>query len=143
MFIVFLVSSSVVCLSIFLELKKLFWLLVPCLECVLQTPSPLTCGFKSLLMVLFSEFLFFLVIWFTPLFIYFNFWWGRLVLSQHLLPIFLFLPKEDCPWANMCANLPLRCIWATTTAWPDEQYVGLCLGSEPMNPGLPKQSART
>ena len=46
--------------------------------------------------------------------------------------------EEDCPWANICANFPLFCMWGTTTAWLDEQCVGLCLGSETVNPGLLK-----
>ena len=33
--------------------------------------------------------------------------WGRLALSWHLLPIFLFLLEEDCCWANIYANHPL------------------------------------
>ena len=71
------------------------------------------------------------------------FWWGRLALSYHLLPIFLFLLEEDCPWANTCANLPLFCMWDAATAWPDERCVGSRQGSKPVNPGLPKWSAGT
>ena len=45
--------------------------------------------------------------------------------------------------ANICANLPLFCIWDAATVWLDEQCVGLHQGSEPANPRLPKQSAWT
>ena len=43
-------------------------------------------------------------------------------------------------WANICASLPPFCTWDTTTAWLDEWCVGPHLGSEPTNPGPPKQS---
>ena len=49
------------------------------------------------------------------------FWWGRLALSTHLLPIFLFLLEEDWLWANISANLPLFCVCYAATAWLDEQ----------------------
>uniref|UniRef100_A0A8C4MNM5 Solute carrier family 25 member 30 n=2 Tax=Equus TaxID=9789 RepID=A0A8C4MNM5_EQUAS len=39
--------------------------------------------------------------------------------------------------------LPLFCMWDATTAWFDEWCLGLCLGSEPANPRLPKWSVRT
>uniref|UniRef100_A0A8C4MNW3 Monoamine oxidase B n=1 Tax=Equus asinus asinus TaxID=83772 RepID=A0A8C4MNW3_EQUAS len=45
--------------------------------------------------------------------------------------------------SNVCANLPLFCMWDATTAWLDKQCVGLCLGSEPANPRLPKQNGET
>ena len=32
--------------------------------------------------------------------------------------------EEDWSQANICANLPLFCMWDTTSAWLDEQYVG-------------------
>ena len=54
-----------------------------------------------------------------------------------------FFGEEDCPWANICANLPLSSMWDAATAWPDEQCVGLHLGSEPENPGSLKQSTWT
>src|SRR3712207_7017233 len=41
------------------------------------------------------------------------------------LPIFFLLEEEFCCCVNICANLPLFCIWDTTTAWLDEQCVGL------------------
>ena len=46
----------------------------------------------------------------------------------------LFFGEEDWPSANICGNLPLFCMWDTTTVWPNEQCIGLCPGSEPMNP---------
>ena len=54
-----------------------------------------------------------------------------------------FTGEEDCPWANICANLPLFCMWVTATAWLDEWCIGLYLVSKPENPGLPKQSTGT
>ena len=74
---------------------------------------------------------------------FFFFWWGRLDLSKYLLPIFLFLPEEDCPWAKICANLPPCCMWAATAAWLDEWCVGPRLGSEPANLRPPKWSMCT
>ena len=42
---------------------------------------------------------------YKPSFFHFSFFhffcWGRLALSQHLLPIFLILLEEDCHWANI------------------------------------------
>ena len=32
-----------------------------------------------------------------------------------------FFGEEDCPWANICANLPLFCMWHAVTAWLEEQ----------------------
>ena len=55
----------------------------------------------------------------------------------------LFSGEEGWPWANICANLPLFCMWDTTTAWLDKQYIGPCLGPKPVNPGLAKQSTLT
>ena len=31
--------------------------------------------------------------------------------------IYLVFGEEDLPWANICANLPLFCLWVTSTAW--------------------------
>ena len=62
--------------------------------------------------------------------------------SFFLLSVFLF-GEEDWPWANIHASLPPFCIWDAATAWFDEQCVGLCLGSEPVNPRLLKQSPWT
>ena len=59
------------------------------------------------------------------------------------MPIFLFLPGKDCHWVNICANLPLFCIWDTSTAWLDEWSVGPCSGSKPANPGPLKWSVWT
>ena len=56
------------------------------------------------------------------------------------LPLFA---EEDCPWANICAHLPLFCMWDATRAWLDEQHVGPGPGSKPVNPGPSKQSAWT
>ena len=36
------------------------------------------------------------------------------------ISVFLF-GGEDCSWANICANLPLFCMWDAATAWLDEQ----------------------
>ena len=54
----------------------------------------------------------------------------------------VFLVRKISPELT---SLPifLYFIWDAATAWLDEQYVGLCLGSEPVNPGLLKQSVRT
>ena len=46
--------------------------------------------------------------------------------------------EEDWPWANICAHLPLFCMWDATTAWFDKQCVGPCPGSKPANLGPPK-----
>ena len=55
-----------------------------------------------------------------------------------------FFEEEDGPWANICSNLPLPCIWdAPTTAWFDEQYVGPWLGSKPVKLGPLKWSMWT
>ena len=48
----------------------------------------------------------------------------------------------DWPWANICANLPLFYVGCHhSMAWP--VVLGPCLGSEPVNPGLLKQSTQT
>ena len=56
-------------------------------------------------------------------------WWVR---------NFFFPTKEDLPWANICASLPLFCLWVTAIAWLPVSGVGPCLGTEP---GLPNQRA--
>ena len=61
----------------------------------------------------------------------------------HIYFYFIIFGEEDWSWANICANLPLFCLWDATTAWLDEQYVGPQLVSKPVNPKLPKQSTRT
>ena len=48
------------------------------------------------------------------------FWWVSLALRYHLLSIFLFSLEEGCCWANICASLPLFCMWDAATAWLDE-----------------------
>ena len=58
--------------------------------------------------------------------------------SRYSTRIYIFFfAEEDSPWANICANLPLFCIWVATTAWPPTSGVGLHPGTEP---GLLKQS---
>ena len=53
------------------------------------------------------------------------------------LPAFFpFSTEEDLPWANICANLPLVCMWVAATAWL-MSGVGPHPGTEP---GLPKWS---
>ena len=39
--------------------------------------------------------------------------------------------EEDYHRANICANLPLFCMWVTTTAWPLVSSVGPCPATEP------------
>ena len=47
---------------------------------------------------------------------------------------------KDCPWANICANLPLLDVGCChSMAW--WMVLGLRPGSEPVNPRPPKQSA--
>ena len=41
-----------------------------------------------------------------------------------------FLVKKIGPELTSVANLPLFCMWDATTAWLDEQCVGVCLGTE-------------
>ena len=53
------------------------------------------------------------------------------------LPLFL---EEDCSWANICANLPLFRMWDSPIAWLNDQCVGPCPGSKPTNLGPPKCS---
>ena len=43
--------------------------------------------------------------------------------------------EEDWPWANICANLPLFCMWDTATAWLDDD------GSKSVNPRPPTEHA--
>ena len=54
--------------------------------------------------------------------------------------IYIYFFEEDWPWANIHTHLPLPYMWDATTAWLDKWCVGLCLGSEPGKPRLPKQS---
>ena len=53
---------------------------------------------------------------------------------------FFFLVRKIGPELTSVANLPLFCMWVALTAWLDEQCVGPCVGSEPANPGPPKQN---
>ena len=68
---------------------------------------------------------------FLVLGLFFGFiWWGRMA---------LFLLGEGCPWASICASLPLFCcMWDASTAWLDEGCVGPHLGSEPREPQATK-----
>ena len=74
---------------------------------------------------------------------YIYFWvcvWGRFILkitSAANPPLFLL--EEGSPWANICANLPLLCMWDATTAWL-MSGAGLHPGSEPTNPGPLKRT---
>ena len=52
---------------------------------------------------------------------------------------FLFIfAEENLPWADICASLPLFCMWVAATAWLLTSGVGPCLGTKPW---LPKWSA--
>ena len=57
-------------------------------------------------------------------------WWADVLFS------FSFSAK-DFPWANICANLPLFCMWVAATACPPMSGVGPYPGTET---GLPKWS---
>ena len=61
--------------------------------------------------------------------------------SIAILPILLFLLRKTGPGLTSVLIF-LYFIWDTATAWLDKQCVGACLGSEPVNPGLPKRSTR-
>ena len=50
------------------------------------------------------------------------------------LCLFFFCAEEDSPWVNICANLPLFCMWVTATAWLPTTGVGPCLGTKPRPP---------
>ena len=97
------------------------------------------------------EWLYSVVQWFA------NIFWCRYIINTFSS---FFSSEEDWPelrsvanlplfawgrftWANICHRLPLFWMWDTATAWLDEQCVGPHPGSEPANPGLPKQSTRT
>ena len=56
--------------------------------------------------------------------------------------LFPFFCEEDCHQANICANLPLLYVGLchSVVLWV---VPGLCLGSEPVNPGTWKQSTQT
>ena len=62
-----------------------------------------------------------------------------LLCSLRVLSLFFFC-EED--WANICANLPLFCMWDASTAWLTNG-IGPCLGSKPVNLGPPKWSMQT
>ena len=54
--------------------------------------------------------------------------------------LFIILLRKIHPELTSTANLPLFCIWVTTTTWLLTMGVCLCLGTEP---GPPKQSSQT
>ena len=55
-------------------------------------------------------------------------------MKEYLQPILPFFAEEDSPLANICANLPLFCMWVAATAWVPTSGVGLRLGTEPKPP---------
>ena len=56
--------------------------------------------------------------------------------SRFSFSFFLFIfGEEDCPWANISANLPLFCMWDAATAWLDEWCVGPCWDPNPQTLG--------
>ena len=68
------------------------------------------------------------------LFFKFLFFWGRLALSWHLLPILLFLlRKTGLELTSVPIFLYFIC-GTPATAWLDRRCVGPHLGSEPVNP---------
>ena len=70
-------------------------------------------------------------------------WWEKAETQFHKwVRTLLFFCEEDCPWANICVNLPLFCMWDAASAWLDEWCVGLHPGLEPVNPGLLKQNTK-
>ena len=50
----------------------------------------------------------------------------------------LFLVRKIVPEPT---SVPI--VWDAAMAWLDEQYIGPHLGSEPENPGSPKQSMQS
>ena len=63
--------------------------------------------------------------------------WGKVFHLSNVLQrkiIYLFICEEDSPSANICANLPLLCMWDATTTWLMSGR-GPHPGSELMNPG--------
>ena len=55
------------------------------------------------------------------------------ILIDQIICVCVCVCEEDGPWANICASLPLLRVWDAITAWLDEQCIGPCLGSEPVN----------
>ena len=55
-----------------------------------------------------------------------------------------FFPEEDSLWADICANLPLFCLWVAVIAWQPASGVCLCPGSEPrlLKEGMPNLTTR-
>ena len=54
-----------------------------------------------------------------------------LALSQHLLPILLSWLEEDCPWASICAHLPLLLCGML----PQHGLMsGVCVHAQDLNP---------
>ena len=69
--------------------------------------------------------------------------WGRLILSWHPLAILLVLLRKMGPELTS-VPIFLYCICGMpATAWLDKRCIGPYSGSEPVNPRLPKQGART
>ena len=54
--------------------------------------------------------------------------------GQFSPPPSFFSLEEDWPWASICDNLPLVCMWDASTAWLNEWCVGLHPGSKPVEP---------
>ena len=51
--------------------------------------------------------------------------------------------EDDWPWANIHAYLPLFYMWDPCHSMAGWVCIGLCPGSEPVNPVLPKWCVRT
>ena len=51
----------------------------------------------------------------------------------------LSLLEDNQPWANICANLPLFCMWVTTTTWLGK-WCKSAPGIQTHKPRPPKQS---
>ena len=45
-----------------------------------------------------------------------------------------FFGEENRPWVNICASLPVFCMWVAASAGLDEWCVGPCPGSKAVNP---------
>ena len=55
---------------------------------------------------------------------------------------FFFGVRKIGPELTSVANLPPLCTWDATTAWLDEQCIGLRPGPKPTNPGPRRGSAQ-
>ena len=47
------------------------------------------------------------------------------MMMMMMMMMMIIFGEEDCPRANICANLPLFCMWDSATAWLDEQCVSM------------------